>query len=103
MPAHDATLGTDETERVAVLLPLPFDDVYDYRVPEDMMAPLGTFVRVPFGRREAIGVVWGEGRGDIAADRLKDLSDVLDTPTMTDPLRALVDWVAAYKIGRAHV
>ncbi|MBK5953605.1 hypothetical protein CCR92_06275, partial [Rhodospirillum rubrum] len=45
---------------VAVLLPLPLAGAYDYKVPAGMARPaVGTLVRVPLGRREEIGVVWG--------------------------------------------
>lgn len=41
---------------IGVLLPLPFNDVFDYKTEENV--PLGSFVRVPFGREKQIGVVW---------------------------------------------
>jgi primosomal protein N' (replication factor Y) len=100
MPAHDATSGSAEPDRVAVLLPLPFDEAYDYHVPAGIDAPPGTFVRVPFGRREAIGVVWGGAQGEIDTSRLKDVNEVLESPAMTEPLRDLVDWVAAYTLAK---
>ena len=100
MPAHDATSGSAETNRVAVLLPLPFEHEYDYRVPAGMSVPPGTFVTVPFGRRAATGVVWGEARGEIEAERLKDIDAALDSPAMTEALRNLVDWVAAYTLAK---
>ena len=40
---------------VGVLLPLPFNEPFDYESGEEL--PLGTMVRVPFGREEQIGVV----------------------------------------------
>ena len=91
----------DGLARVAVLLPLPLDEVYDYAVPEALAAAVapGRFVRVPFGRRDVLGVVWGEGGGDIEAARLKDVTAVLDAPPMTEPLRRLVDWTADYTLA----
>ncbi|MBT6962277.1 MAG: primosomal protein N', partial [Rhodospirillaceae bacterium] len=52
-------------DRVAVLLPLPVEGAYDYRVPEDVSLAVGDLVEVPLGRRFDIGVVWGPGDGDI--------------------------------------
>ena len=45
---------------IGVLLPLPFNEPFDYESEEEL--PLGTMVRVPFGREEQIGVVWRHGK-----------------------------------------
>src|SRR4029078_4445621 len=78
-----------------VLLPLPLADAYDYSVPEGLsvaprqfgIVPLGKretpgvrtgqFVVGPLGKRETLGVVWGEGTGEVAAAKLRDVTDVL--------------------------
>ncbi len=80
---------------VSVLPPLAAGP-YDYRLPEGMAAPEGSFVRVPLGPRRAIGVVWGPGAGGVAPERLRDVAEVLDAPPLDAPLRAFVDWLAAY-------
>ena len=87
---------------VAVLLPLPLDRVYDYAVPEELGADIapGSFVRVPLGRVERIGVVWGEGEGDVEPARLKPVTAVLEAPPMTEPLRHLIDWAADYTLAQ---
>jgi len=51
---------------VKVLLPLPLADAYDYSVPEGIEVAPGSFVVVPLGKRETVGVVWGEGTGEVA-------------------------------------
>ena len=79
-----------------VLLPLPLAGAYDYRVPEGMALAEGQFVAVPLGRREAVGVVWGEGGHGIAPEKLKDVTRALDVPAMPESLRRTIDWVAAY-------
>ena len=48
--------------RVSVLLPLPLSEAYDYRLPGHLAASPGSFVRVPLGRREVVGVVYGAHR-----------------------------------------
>ncbi|MEI7610017.1 MAG: hypothetical protein WCJ64_21755, partial [Rhodospirillaceae bacterium] len=48
-------------KRVAVLLPLPLQGPYDYRVPEGMDLNPGDYVEVPLGPRRVAGVVWGGG------------------------------------------
>jgi len=86
--------------RCRVLLPLPLADAYDYRLPPGMEAPPGSFVTVPLGRREMIGVVWdGEPDPDLPESRLRDIRAVLDAPPMTATLRRFVDWVAAYTLS----
>src|SRR5262249_28647681 len=84
---------------VKVLLPLPLGDAYDYSVPEGLEVAIGQFVVVPLGKRETLGVVWGEGKGDVAREKLRDVIEVLPAPAMAEPLRRLVDWVAAYTVS----
>ena len=81
-------------------MPLPLERAYDYAVPADVVADVvpGAFVRVPLGRVERVGVVWGEGEGDVDPARLKQVSAVLETPPMTEPLRRLIDWTADYTL-----
>jgi primosomal protein N' (replication factor Y) len=85
---------------VAVLLPLPLAGAYDYRVGAEALAP-GDMVVVPLGRREAIGVVWGAGGGEVAESRLRPVIRKLAVPPLPPPNRALVDWVAGYTLAPA--
>ncbi|MFT8246017.1 primosomal protein N' [Roseomonas sp. BN140053] len=87
--------------RVKVLLPLPLDGTYDYRVPEGMAVPEpGTFVEVPLGGRELQGVVWdGVPDPTLKEGRLKDILGTLLVPPMAESLRRFVDWVAAYTLA----
>ncbi len=86
-------------ERVGVLLPLPLGGVYDYQVGDDLSLAAGDFVAVPFGRREAVGVVWGAGGGNVADAKLKDVTGRLDCPALPCVSRRFVDWVAAYTLS----
>ncbi|MFP6745943.1 MAG: primosomal protein N', partial [Alphaproteobacteria bacterium] len=85
--------------RVSVLLPLPLAGAYDYRLADRMDAPPGSFVRVPLGKREMVGVVWGDAAGDVDPAKLRNVHDVVDAPAMADALRNFVDWVAAYTLA----
>ena len=88
--------------RVKVLLPLPLDGAYDYGAPPELPVEAGDFVLVPLGRREEIGVVWGEGdRGPaaIAESRLKDVQHRFDLPPLPEVARRFVDWVAHYTLN----
>jgi primosomal protein N' (replication factor Y) len=93
-------ITTSETNRVGVMLPLPIGGapggVYDYRRPQGLDLQPGDFVEVPLGRRSVIGVVWHEGVGDIAAERLKDVIARIDLPPLPLASRRLIDWVANY-------
>src|SRR5262245_33391418 len=84
---------------VRVLLPLPLADAYDYSVPEGLEVAVGHFVVVPLGKRLTIGVVWGEGSGEVAIDKLRDIDEVLPALPMAEALRRFVDWVSAYTLA----
>ena len=61
---------------VSVLLPQPLPEPFDYQLPEGVDAPLGSFVVVPLGPREMIGVVWGE-RSVPSNRKLKEVQEVI--------------------------
>src|SRR5260370_36108201 len=84
---------------VRVLLPLPLSDAYDYSVPEGLEVAPGHFVVVPLGKRETLGVVWGEGTGEVAAEKLRDVIEVLPALPMASALRRFIDWVSAYTLS----
>ena len=100
MLSHHASAATPVvTDCAAVLLPLPLGRTYDYGIPPDMTVVPGDFVTVPLGRRQVTGVVWGDGDGDIDPKKIKDIIEVLDLPPLTDELRRLIDWAAAYTLS----
>ncbi|GGK26751.1 primosomal protein N' [Salinarimonas ramus] len=80
-----------------VLVPLPLDTLFSYRVPDGMTLVPGQPVRVPFGQREAVGVVWGLRAGE--GSNLKVLSGPIEAPLLPDPLRALLDFVAHWTLA----
>ena len=84
--------------RLAVLLPLPLAGAYDYGAPEEFALAPGDFVVVPLGRREVIGVVWGEASGEVAPERLKPVLERLDSPRLPEVERHFIDWVARYTL-----
>ena len=89
------------TRRISVLLPLPLAAPYDYRLPDDMLAGPGTYVRVPLGNRIVTGVVWhtDSDTAPVAEKRLKAVAEILPNPAMAEELRRLVDWVASYTLA----
>ncbi|HTV91061.1 MAG TPA: DEAD/DEAH box helicase, partial [Stellaceae bacterium] len=88
--------------RVKVLLPLPLPAPLDYRLPDGAaMARPGSFVRVELGSRRLVGVVWeapADG-GELPADRLKCVIDVLPAPLLRPELRRFIDRVAGYTLA----
>lgn len=94
--------GTDGAgQRVSVLLPLPLEGAYDYRLPPGLVAGPGHFVEVPLGGRVSLGVIWDEAPGaeHVAEGRLREVIAVKPAPPMRPALRQLVDWVAAYTLS----
>ena len=97
--AADGAASAFDEARVSVLLPLPLAGAYDYLAPRELSLKPGDFVAVPLGRNEIPGVVWGHAAGEVAPSKLKRVVERLDAPPMTEPLRRLVDWVAAYTLA----
>jgi primosomal protein N' (replication factor Y) len=93
------------SRRVRVLLPLPLETAgggaYDYRVPNGTLLPEpGTFVTVPLGGRELLGVVWdGEPDPGLAEGRMRDILGTLPAPPMRESLRRFIEWVSAYTLS----
>ena len=85
--------------RVSVLLPLPLAGPYDYRADGATALGRGDFVMVPLGRREVVGVVWGEAAGDVVESKLRDVIARLDAPPLPAVLCRFVEWVANYTMS----
>jgi primosomal protein N' (replication factor Y) len=86
-----------------VALDTPLRRVFDYRPPaklsgEDLGARLGARVRVPFGRRQLIGVLVGiAAQSAVPSDKLKPALEILDTQPILDPVTFdLLRWAAEY-------
>jgi len=105
IPAMDRSSRTDvpaaTTRFVDVLVPVALDQTYSYRVPRGMELGPGDLIGVPLGAREVLGVVWADNANPDPRlhNRLKDVSEKLDIPPLTQELRALVDWVANYTLS----
>ncbi len=96
----DLDRGSPPVRRVTVLLPYPFPRPFDYAVPEGLDPQPGDIVLVPLNRREETGVVWDSAPDEtVPGHKLKPLIAIVDTPPMAEPLRRLVDWMAAYTLS----
>lgn len=86
------------TRIIGVLLPLPFNDVFDYRADEEI--GLGQIVRVPFGREEQVGVVWKIGKSSVLDEKkIKSIIEPLNLPLLKPELMQLVEWTAKYNLA----
>lgn len=85
--------------RCGVLLPVPLGQVYDYKVADDMAVRAGDFVRVSFGPRKLVGVVWGSGAGEVEDQKLKAIVEKLPALPMTALMRRFIAWLANYTLS----
>ena len=85
---------------VSIAIPCPLRRHFDYLWPDTLgCAPQpGLRVRLPFGRRELVGVVLGESEGSqVDTAKLRAVSEVLDdSPSLSAELLALGRWAARY-------
>ena len=93
---------TGRASVVPVLIPMPAERAYSYRVPPGMAVQPGSVVQVPLGPRQVMGVVWDEGpQGGDRVDpaKLRDITHVFDCPPLSAEMRAFLDWVSAYTLS----
>ncbi len=83
---------------VGVLLPLPFNEPFDYKVEGECV--LGELVRVPFGREVLVGAVWKIGKTSQLDDsKIKTVSERINLPPLSPVLRKFVEFVAKYNLA----
>lgn len=87
----------EEGALVGVLTTQPLDRVLDYKAPEGGCL-LGAFVEVPLGPRKVTGVVWGAGRGEWDAAKVRAVTRVLDVAPMRLELRDFLSRAADYTL-----
>ena len=83
---------------VGVLLPMPFNAPFDYQT--DAKLPLGTIVKVPFGRETMVGVVWQEGKTSKLEDKkIKKVTEVIPCPPLKSDFRKFLEFTASYNMA----
>ena len=102
MRAGDAITAPDEigSGSASVLLPLPIHALYDYLVPDDVDVVPGSYVMVPLGGRNVLGVVWGAPLGDVAPEKMKPILEVKPAPPLSPVMRDFINWVARYTVNQ---
>ncbi len=93
---------TDPTGSILhVAVPAPLFSCFDYLIPAEIfqqdLTP-GCRVRIPFGRRKAIGIIVGRSQhSEIAKNRLKPIDALLDSePVLSREILSLLQWAASY-------
>ena len=89
----------ERSQYVQVAVPAPLRRLFDYRWPAAWPAPQrGQRVRVPFGRQQLVGLVFGgSDHSDVAATKLKSVSERLDDVALVqETTLTLLEWAAAY-------
>ena len=84
-----------------VALDAPLRRIFDYRAPVDpgrCRPQPGARVRVPFGRRQLVGVILGlTDHSEVPADKLRAAIEVLDAEPVFDArLRELLEFASRY-------
>lgn len=96
MPDH----ATQRARILHVAVPAPLNNGFDYLATPDTPQSLqpGCRLRVPFGRKDKIGVLLEERQqSTVAPDKLKPIKAVIEkTPCLTAELMALGLWAGAY-------
>lgn len=79
-----------------VALPVPLHQLYDYQL--TMPAQIGMRVKVPFGHRDAIGIIVNiDKHTDVDISHLKSIKSIVDeTPVFNDAIWQLLNWAASY-------
>jgi primosomal protein N' (replication factor Y) (superfamily II helicase) len=84
--------------RVGVLLPLPLAGAYDY-IDEGLDLAPGDVVEVPLSGRRVMGVVLGDGEGNVAESKLRGVFRRFEVPRLPEVVLEFVQWVAAYTLA----
>ena len=83
---------------VGVMLPLPFNEPFDYQTTEKV--ELGSIVRVPWGKEKQIGVVWKIGASSkLPLSKIKPIIEVFNFPPLKPNLIKFIQFVAEYNMA----
>jgi len=82
-------------KRIAV--PVPIYRLFDYKTNQDI--DQGARVLIPFGKRQLVGIVVSDVEPNeslFQLDKLKPISEVLDTSLLSVKMIELANWIARY-------
>lgn len=95
-PSH----SLNNARLVDVLLPLPFSQLYTYRLPETVSADIGNLVHVPWGKHNQkiiVGLIWQNNVSPPKAD-VKDIVGSLTLDKLPEEMSRFIAWVADYNM-----
>ena len=83
---------------VGVLLPLPFDEPFDYQT--DNEVKIGQLVEVPFGAQKQVGMVYKlDASSNLESVKIKKISKIFAFPPLSAKLIKFMEWVAEYNLA----
>lgn len=83
---------------VKVLLPLPFNEPFDYQTAYDVV--VGQIVKVPFGKDVLPGCVWQtDATPQVDIKKIKNVIQVTPFPPLSSQLRKFISFVADYNMA----
>lgn len=95
--AEITAINTTNMQLIRVGLDVPLSTLFDYVVEQNAGIKIGQRVRVPFGRKEVIGVVLELPQyTDVEPERLKPAQLVDDTPPLPQDILALLYFCSDY-------
>ena len=93
----------DVPDAVSVLSGAQLESAGITSVPEGLDVAVGQFAVVPLGKRESLGVVWGEGTGEVPLEKLRDVIGILPALPMAESMRRFIDWASLFLPQKFHL
>ncbi len=85
----------DQYQIHSVLPATGIDRAYSYKA--ETALPLGTYVKISFGRQDVVGVVWhGEVDSSLPLTKIKKISEIYDAPPLSADMIAYIEKVAQW-------
>ena len=85
--------------KASVLLPNILDHPFTYKSKLPKKLKLGDFVKVPFGSKEIIGVVWDFETKVTKKIKIKNVISKIDVPSMNVKLMKFISWFSKYNMA----
>ena len=81
-----------------IQLAMPFNEGFDYSIPDDIDVDIGNFVAVPLGNQKKIGVIWGFDEPGTKIEKIKPIIAKLNIPKLSNEIMQFIDWVSRYLV-----
>lgn len=91
----------ESNPRIAnVLLPIALDGLFSYAIPPSIELNEGDVVSVPFGHKQATGVVWEKQstQENASGKKLKSVQNKSALPQFSEAQRSFIDWMSNYTL-----